>query len=249
MLFRKHWLTLLCVLTATAGLADQPAAPKPAFLGFAFNYKQGLPEMRLGVCTVLDGTPAAAAGLQQDDLITAVDGKTSFKNAAEVLAYISQRKPGDELVLDILRKDQRLRVKMIACEATDQQQARVKSELELANQEGASLIAAREAIAKWTHLLDSGLYEKCWNELAQFPKEKMPHDRWMTYMKGARQPMGELRARKEAKAEYVRSLRPDQDGAFIQFESSFSNRTSVVEKFLLIREKDGRWRAGSYLTQ
>ncbi len=246
MLFRKHWVTLLCVFIVTAGLAEQPAAPKPVFFGFGFNYKNDQPEMRLGVCTVLDGGPAAAAGLQQDDLITAVNGKNSFKNAAEVLAYLSQRKPGDELVLDILRKDQRLRVKIIACEATGQQQARLKGELELANEEVASLVAAREAIAKWTPLLDSGLYEKCWDELAQDPKEKLSRDQWMTYMKGARKPMGDLRVRKEIKATYIKSLKPDQDRAFIQFEASFNNRASVVETFGLTREKDGQWRVGSY---
>ena len=246
MLFRKPWVTLLCVFTATAGLAEQPAASKLAYFGFGFNFRNDQLEMRLGVCTVLDGSPAAAAGLQQDDLITAVDGKTTFRNAAEVLAYVSQRKPGDELVLDVLRKGQRLRVKMIASEATDQQQARVRNELELANQEVTSLIAAREAIAKWAPLLDSGLYEKCWDELAQDPKEKVPRDQWMTYIKGARQPMGGLRVRKEVKATYIKSPKSDPDRAFIQFEASFNNRASVVETFGVIREKDGQWRVGSY---
>jgi hypothetical protein len=78
-----------------------------------------------------------------------------------------------------------------------------------------------------------------------------PPNTALIYMKGVRKPMGELRARKELKAEYIKSLKgiSDQDGAFIQFESSFSNRDSVVETFGLIHEKDGQWRVGYYLTK
>ena len=128
---------LTWLFVASAALAEQPAGKKPAFFGFAFNYKKGQPEMRLGVCAVLDGTPAAAAGVRLDDLITAVDGKNSFKNALEVLEYVSQRRAGDELRLEILRNDQRLTIKIVAAEATEQQQAGVKRNLELAKQEAA----------------------------------------------------------------------------------------------------------------
>ena len=134
---------LICLFVASAALAEQPAGEKPAFFGFAFNYKKGLPEMRLVVCAVPDGTPAAAAGVRLDDLIMAVDGKNSFKNALEVLEYVSQRKAGDELRLDILRKDQRLTLKIVAAEATEQQQARMRRNLELAKQE-----AARDRVGK-----------------------------------------------------------------------------------------------------
>jgi hypothetical protein len=114
-----------------------------------------------------------------------------------------------------------------------------------------NLVAAREALTKWAPLMDSGLYEKCWDELAQNSKEKMSRDQWLIYMKGVRKPMGELKARKEFNAEYIKSLKgiPDQDGALIQFESSFSNRGSVVETFGFIHAKDGQWRVGYYLTK
>ncbi len=68
----------------------------------------------------------------------------------------------------------------------------------------------------------------------------------MTYMNGARKPLGDLRVRKEVKATFIRSPKPDPDRAFIQFETSFNNRASVQETFGIIREKDGQWRVGSY---
>ncbi len=127
----------------------------------------------------------------------------------------------------------------------------VASSALVAGEDEASLAAARQAIAAWAPLMDAGQYEKCWAELAQNPKEKVPHDQWIIYMKGVRGPMGELKARKEFRAEYIKSLKgiPDQDGAYIQFESSFANRESVVETFGLIHEKDGKWRVGYYLTK
>ena len=114
-----------------------------------------------------------------------------------------------------------------------------------------NLVSAREAVSKWAPLMDAGLYEKCWDELDQNAKEKMPRDQWLIYLKGVRKPMGELKNRKEIKADYVKSLKnaPDQEGAIIQFETSFSKRESVVETFGLIHGNDGQWRVGHYLTR
>jgi len=44
--------------------------------------------------------------------------------------------------------------------------------------------------AEWMKLMDEGRYEECWEKLAKFPKEAMPHEQWITYMQAVRRPLG-----------------------------------------------------------
>ncbi len=67
----------------------------------------GLP--RVGgalVSEVTAGSPAADAGLRVEDVITAVDGET-ITRSAELQQEIAQRRPGDEVDLEIYRNGQR----------------------------------------------------------------------------------------------------------------------------------------------
>ena len=116
--------------------------------------------------------------------------------------------------------------------------------------DSAKVAAAQSAVLEWAALMDQGRYEDCWNSLAESTKAKMPKAQWLVYINGVRKPMGVLKARKQTKAEYVPSLKnlPDQDGAIIAFQSSFESRSSVLETFGVIHEKDGQWRVGHYLT-
>ena len=54
------------------------------------------------VSQVLAGTPAANAGLQAGDLVTAVDGK-SISSAAELESAVDAKKPGDTITLTVQR--------------------------------------------------------------------------------------------------------------------------------------------------
>jgi S1-C subfamily serine protease len=56
-------------------------------------------------------SPAAQAGIQTQDVITAVDGKP-LKDESALPAAISQRKPGDKVTLTILRGGQTMQIPM-----------------------------------------------------------------------------------------------------------------------------------------
>lgn len=100
-------------------------------------------------------------------------------------------------------------------------------------------------------LWDSGKYDESYDGLAESTKEKMPRRQWFVYWSAVRKPLGELKSRKLITAEHIKSLKglPDQEGAFLQYESSFKDKEKVVETFGMIREKDGTWRVGHYLTK
>ena len=51
---------------------------------------------------VRSGTPAAEAGLQAGDVLTAVDGD-AVSSAAALQSAIDAKKPGDRVILDYLR--------------------------------------------------------------------------------------------------------------------------------------------------
>jgi hypothetical protein len=129
------------------------------------------------------------------------------------------------------------------------------SSLAVAADEDPRVAAAIEVGAKWIALMDAGQYEKCWDELAQTPKQQVPKKQWLGFVAEPRRRLGDLKTRTQLKAEYIPSLKeipspkglPDEEGAFIQFESSFEKQEGIVETLAVIREKDGQWRVGYYL--
>jgi len=129
------------------------------------------------------------------------------------------------------------------------------SSLAVAADEDPRLAAPIEVGAKWIALMDAGRYETCWDELAQTPKQQVPKKQWLGFVAAPRRRLGDLKTRTQLKAEYIHSLKeipspkglPDEEGAFIQFESSFEKQEGIVETVAVIREKDGQWRVGYYL--
>lgn len=100
--------------TIQVKLADRPAAgqtaPEPGttpappvaergFLGVYFG--QG-PHGEAMISGVVEGTPAAQAGLKQNDLVRALDGKP-VADPATLIAELGQRGPGSTIKLSIVR--------------------------------------------------------------------------------------------------------------------------------------------------
>jgi hypothetical protein len=109
--------------------------------------------------------------------------------------------------------------------------------------------AAKKAAEAWMPLWDSGKYDESYDLLAEHTKRDIPRRQWFVYWVAVRKPLGKLKSRKLIHAEYIKSLPgvPDQAGAVLEYESSFENRTTLVETFGMMREKDGTWRIGNYI--
>src|SRR5438046_5468373 len=71
-----------------------------AFLGVKIGDAASGPGARVG--TVVDGSPAAKAGLQAGDVITAVEGKT-ITSADDLTAAVGNRAPGDKVTVTLRR--------------------------------------------------------------------------------------------------------------------------------------------------
>jgi hypothetical protein len=109
--------------------------------------------------------------------------------------------------------------------------------------------AAQKAAEAWMPLWDSGKYDESYDALAENTKQAISRRQWFVYWTAVRKPLGKVKSRKLVHAEYIKSLPgvPDQAGAVLEYESSFENRTSFVETFGMMREKDGTWRVGNYI--
>jgi S1-C subfamily serine protease len=68
------------------------------------------------VTNVVSGSPAARAGLQVNDVITAIDGQQLTTDSA-FAQILSQHEPGDTLTLDVVRRNQTLTIKVTLTDA------------------------------------------------------------------------------------------------------------------------------------
>ena len=71
------------------------------------------------VSAVFEGSPAAAARLQADDIITAIDGR-SVASVEEIIAYFRTKQPGDYVSLTLLRDGSSTEVSVALGEWPDQ---------------------------------------------------------------------------------------------------------------------------------
>ncbi len=110
--------------------------------------------------------------------------------------------------------------------------------------------AAQKSAESWMPLWDAGKHAESYELLAQHTRADLSKRQWFVYWSAVRKPLGTLKSRKLKTAKYIKSLPgvPDQEGAMIQYESSFENKETVLETFGMMREKDGTWRVANYLT-
>lgn len=84
----------------------------------------GIPSSTIGmvVAAVVPGSPAAQAGLQRLDVITALDG-AELREESSLAQALNTRKPGDTITLTVLRGNQKLTIKVTLAERPAEQGA------------------------------------------------------------------------------------------------------------------------------
>ncbi len=109
-------------LSTAKPIADQlVASGKVAhpFLGVSYTPLNPAIASHLGIAqtagalvsSVVRGSPAAAAGIQAQDVITAIDG-TAIKTDSDLAQIIDRRKPNETVTLTVLRNGQQTEVKV-----------------------------------------------------------------------------------------------------------------------------------------
>ena len=67
------------------------------------------------VVSVTEGSPAEEAGLQENDIITAVDGE-EIATSTELVTVVTGKTPGDEVVLSVYRDRRTLEIRVVVGE-------------------------------------------------------------------------------------------------------------------------------------
>lgn len=99
-------LGALGLLAAAAAAQDEGTAPGRPFMGIGFEDAEGA----VLVTLVMPASPAAAAGIEVGDTVTAVNGAAvTAENIAETLA---NHAPGDTITVDLLRDGEPLTVEI-----------------------------------------------------------------------------------------------------------------------------------------
>jgi serine protease Do len=84
-----------------------PATPAPAYLGLQFDPDTKEPR----VIEVAKDSPAAKAGIQIGDVLSQFDGK-AIKTFEELTGFLTKRKPGDEVALEVVRDNKPVTLKL-----------------------------------------------------------------------------------------------------------------------------------------
>jgi len=118
-----------------------------------------------------------------------------------------------------------------------------------ASADDSSAVAQAQVAAKsWLALTDSAKYGQSWDDAASFFKGAVTKADWEKAIKGVREPLGALKARKVKSATFTRTLpgAPDGEYVVIQFDSQFENKAAAIETVTPVHDKDGVWRVSGY---
>ena len=107
---------------------------------------------------------------------------------------------------------------------------------------------AEKSAMNWLALVDSGKYGESWDDAASLFKQAITKEGWITTIKGARSPLGEVKSRKLESASYATTLpgAPDGEYVVIQYKTSFANKADAVETITPMKEADGSWKVSGY---
>jgi len=120
-----------------------------------------------------------------------------------------------------------------------------------AEDRNAAVQQATKAADAWLKLVDEGNYRESWQQAASIFRGKITPEGWETLAKATREHTGALISRKFELAAYATSLPGAPPGQYvvIEYEASYANIKSVIDKVTPMLDTDGQWRVSGYWIQ
>jgi uncharacterized protein DUF4019 len=115
----------------------------------------------------------------------------------------------------------------------------------------AAVQAATKAADAWLKLVDQERYRESWQQAASIFRDKITPEGWETLAKATREHTGALISRKFKLAAYATSLpgAPTGEYVVIEYDASYANIKSVIDKVTPMLDADGQWRVSGYWIQ
>lgn len=111
------------------------AAVVSGWLGFGFTWHSTATEHWIYVRRIAPGSPAAAAGIEPQDVITHIDGKpVAFKNDLDAVNFFKSIRVGQKVVFTVLHNQQKKRITLTAAPPPDGSAERWQRNVGLAHQ-------------------------------------------------------------------------------------------------------------------
>jgi serine protease Do len=82
--------------------------PADAYMGVQMDFEGATPR----IAEVLPDSPAFKAGLLKDDILSAIEG-TQVKTFEELSDFLRKKKPGDKVVVDIVRGEKKQKIELV----------------------------------------------------------------------------------------------------------------------------------------
>lgn len=97
-------------------------------------------------------------------------------------------------------------------------------------------------------LVDTGQYDKSWDEASMFFKSQISQTQWAEKLSSLRPLFGKVINRTIINTKYLTSApgAPDGEYVIVVFQTSFENKKSAIEQVTPMLEKDGKWRVTGY---
>ena len=108
--------------------------------------------------------------------------------------------------------------------------------------------AAVDSARAWLQLIDSGEYDKSYEQAAEFFKNAVTKQQHQKSMEAFRKPLGKLLSRELKDKKFTTELPGAPDGKYVLllFETSFENKKQASERLVPMLDKDGKWRISGY---
>lgn len=111
-----------------------------------------------------------------------------------------------------------------------------------------AITESRAIVDRWLGLVDAGQFLDSWQEMAEHARNEVSKELFAKKLKAAREPLGLLVQRSMKQSAELADLEGAPPGSYIMFEfdSQFSDGTTVTERATTMRDPDGAYRVAGY---
>lgn len=112
--------------------------------------------------------------------------------------------------------------------------------------------ASTVAALSFLEQVDNGQYDRSWQGAADYLKNQVPLDEWISRIAAVRKAAGKNIERKEEKSFYTKEQKeglPEGEYMVYVFASKFENKAEVTETVTVMLEQDDQWRVAGYFIE
>ncbi len=107
---------------------------------------------------------------------------------------------------------------------------------------------AETASHDWLSLIDTGAWDRSWDESAVLLRNGVKQEDWAKTMQATRAPLATCLKRELTHSQVTDALPGAPDGTYVvlQYQSRFTHQKSAIETVTVMQEENGDWKVAGY---